>query len=330
MTHWLVATLVVYAVATPAVFLLLWRVAGPRSAAQERPRAPRARAPALAVPSYGAATPAVAAVAAVAAVEVALVPSGHLIAAQICDAVLVLLFVNLGRERETQTAAALRALALVPLIRVFSLALPLRHWSESTAELLVAVPIGLAALLLAPGLGRPPRGLLSGRGALAPVAVALPLSVVAYLSGAPALTHSGAAGGAIVAALLAAAVAAAVEELVFRGLVQLTLTRCLWRFGPPAANALFACTYLSTHSARLVLTFALAGAVFGWSVDRTAAIGAAVAGHAVLAVGAAVVWPLAFGTSPSHLPPAATTVVLAVAFAAATAAQLRLARARET
>ncbi|HEV2786733.1 MAG TPA: hypothetical protein VGV67_10120, partial [Solirubrobacteraceae bacterium] len=71
------------------------------------------------------------------AVEALLVAPGHLLAAQIVDAVLVFALINPGPRSADDVPsapvatalAALRALALVPLIRVVALGLPMRDWT---------------------------------------------------------------------------------------------------------------------------------------------------------------------------------------------------------
>jgi hypothetical protein len=130
--------------------------------------------------------------AAVVAVEACLVAADHLLAAQIIDAVLVLLLVNIGprdrsdlSKRAEAALAALRALALVPLIRVVALALPMRNWSEAAGVLLIALPIGLAAMQLAPFLGIARRQLVTFRLELSHLYAAgggAALGLVAYLS----------------------------------------------------------------------------------------------------------------------------------------------------
>ncbi|MDQ3851057.1 MAG: CPBP family glutamic-type intramembrane protease, partial [Actinomycetota bacterium] len=258
-------------------------------------------------------------------VEGLLVAPGHLLAAQIVDAALVLLLVNFrprsgmaSPENPDQLVAAGRALALVALIRVVALGLPMRDWSTRTSLLVVAVIIALAALRVAPAVGLGLRRLIAITPA-PPHLYALgsggALGLVAYLVGAPALWPTGAGGSEIMGALAAAAVAAAVEELVFRGVVQVPLQRVAGRAGVIAASAIFASTYLDAGSAALVLTFVLAGVVFATAVARTGGLGGAVAGHVMLVVGAGAVWPTVFGrmqASALHEPQASIALALAL------------------
>ena len=168
------------------------------------------------------------------------------------------------------------------------------------AVLAIALPVGGVALRLAPIVRMRLRRLFSP--VFRPtdvyaVVVGGMLGLVAFLAGAPALYPDGAHDDRIAFGMAAAAVAAAVEELVFRGLVQGTLQRAFGRLGMVAAGAVFAATYLDAGSTALVLTFVLAGVVFGHAVGTTGAIGGAIAGHILLVLGAGALWPTLLGDS---------------------------------
>jgi membrane protease YdiL (CAAX protease family) len=269
--------------------------------------------------------------AAVVAVEACLVLPGHLLAAQIADAALVALLVSLGPRDGSQLSewaraglAALRALALVPLIRVVGLALPMRDWSDAVGLLLIALSVGAATLLMAPAVGVSrwrlaiPRLVVSH---LEAAAAGAGLGFVAFLAGAPALWPTGADGATITVAVAAATCAAVVEELLFRGVLQLTFQRVAGTLGVLAASSIFAVTYLDAGSVALVLTYALAGFVFARSVLHSGVLGGAIVGHVLLAVGAGGAWPLVFDrVRPFELPEPLSTVVLTIAIAASAAA----------
>jgi membrane protease YdiL (CAAX protease family) len=89
-----------------------------------------------------------------------------------------------------------------------------------------------------------------------------------------------------------------VEELLFRGVLQVSLQRAAGRTGLIAANILFAATYLDLSSIALVLVVALAGLCFAHAVARSATLTGAVAGHVLLVVGAGWLWPVVLG--PEH------------------------------
>lgn len=273
--------------------------------------------------------------AALVGVEVGLIARGHLLAGDIADAVLLLALVNAeprptaaaSAARDRDVVAAMRALALVPLIRVASLGLPLRDGSHALGTLVVAALIGGAAIAVAPVVGVPRRILLAAPrpGAQLLTATAgLILGLLAYLLGAPQLWSAGAPMGRVLVALLAAVTAAAVEEVVFRGLVQVSLQRVAGRAGLLAAIALFATLYLDAGSAALVMVFAVAGVVFAYAVARTGALAGSVVGHVLLALGAGALWPAVLGRRhPGWIHAPGTTIVLAGTLVVVTAIALR-------
>jgi membrane protease YdiL (CAAX protease family) len=273
-------------------------------------------------------------IAALILVEAALIAPGHVLAGQIVDAALLLALLSLPavlrslRAARAQPAvAAMRALALVPLARVVAAGVPLGHFSQALDEVVLVVPIGFAAVRMAPIVGVDLRAMIVARGerSQAPAVLAgIALGVVAYLLGAPPLLPAGASVARVVVAVLAVIGTAFVEELVFRGLVQVTLYRLVGGAGVVAAAALFASTYLDAGSADLVLALALAGVVFAYSVTRTGSLAGAIAGHCALSAGAVLVWPAVFGrlhsTSLDGWP---TTTALAVLLGAVALAAVR-------
>ena len=272
---------------------------------------------------------AVLACAAVLAGAEVLIAQGHVLAGQIADAMLLVLLVNADRMRGEAQAerhgpaefdpwvAAMRALAVVALINVVGIGLPLRGIPDIVREGLLALAIGIAAAAAAPAVGVRLRGLLTMPAAgigWTTVLGGLVLGLGAYLLGAPALASSDDPVGRILLAVAVAASAALVEEIVFRGLLQPTLQRLAGRVGALAAAGLFAFSYISFGSASLVLLMALAGLLFTHSVARSGVLGAALAGHVLLAAGAAVAWPVLLGSEPPGSPPEdATQLALAVA-----------------
>jgi membrane protease YdiL (CAAX protease family) len=273
-------------------------------------------------------------VGAVAVAEV-LIAEGQVLAGQIADGVLLLVLLNFrGRRgdrsspaRERGVPAAMLALALVPLSRVLAAGLPVAHFSQVLNELMILLPIGFAAIWLAPMVGVSLRRLARARldrNQAEVVVIGAVLGLVVHLLGAPSLLPAGAGAGRVALAAIAATTAAVVEELVFRGLVQVTLQRVAGRIGLVAATALFAFTYLSAGSASLVFAFALAGVVFAHVVARTGLLGGAIAGHWALSIGAFVVWPAVLGrTHSERLDGWLTATGLALLVAAATLTAIR-------
>jgi membrane protease YdiL (CAAX protease family) len=155
------------------------------------------------------------------------------------------------------------------------------------------------------------------------VCAGLGLGLVAYFLGAPPVVPAHAGVARVLVAIVAVIATAVVEELVFRGLVQVTLQRLVGGVGVVAAALLFASTYLDAGSTALVLALALAGVVFGYSVARTGSLAGAIAGHCALSLGAVLLWPAVFGRSPSSwLDTWLTAIVLALLVAAVALAAL--------
>jgi membrane protease YdiL (CAAX protease family) len=245
--------------------------------------------------------------------------AGHVLAAEIGFAGLVLVLVNARVRRGprgTDSTAALHVLGIVALARVVAIAAPLPDASGTVHLLVVALSTGFALWRLAPPVDPPIRDLVAWRprtGGVRVLGAGLGLGVVLYGLGAPALVGPDAPVGDVALAVLAVAIAVTVEEVLFRGILQSTLERLLGRAGVLVASALFAALYLSAGSLELFLAMALAGLIFAASVVRARVLGAAVAGHILLAGGAAVVWPALFGAPQALLPGGATVPVLAVA-----------------
>jgi membrane protease YdiL (CAAX protease family) len=248
-----------------------------------------------------------------------LVGAGHVLAAEIGFAGLVLVLFNVRvtrGPRGTDATTALHALGIVALARVVAIAAPLPDASGTIHLLVVALSTGFAMWRLAPPVDPPIRDLVAWRprtGGIRVLGGSLGLGLVLYGMDAPALVGPDATVGDVAPALVAVAIAVTVEEVLFRGILQSTLERLLGRAGVLVASALFGSLYLSAGSFSLFLAMALAGLLFAASVVRERVLGAAVAGHILLAGGAAVVWPALFGAPHALLPGWATAPVLAVA-----------------
>lgn len=282
-------------------------------------------------------------VVAVALVDVGLTTRGHVLAGTIADGVLLVALLNLatwqrtGSEavRVTPVNSAIYAIALLPLARIVGAGMPVAQVSRALADLMVAVPVGYAALRFAPVVGVSVGALLRGatptsasrRPSRTDVAVATGgglLGLIAYLLGAPSLVPAGSSVGRVALAVAAVALVVLVEELVFRGLLQTALQRVAGRLGFVAATTLFACGYLGAGSAGLVLTVVLTGVVLAYGFAESGDLRSALAGHWEFAVGAFIVWPALFGRSnPTWLEGSVTTAGLALAVVLVLGASLR-------
>ena len=250
----------------------------------------------------------VSAVVLLAAADAALVARGHLLAGAVADGALLVLLLNVAawhRMASGAAASAMRALALLALARLVAAGMPTADVSRPAAQLMVALPVGYAAVRLAPLTGVRlrrlfhPRSVLRRRErALTDVGVVLAgaaLGLIAYELDAPALATADSSSTRVALATLAVTVTVVVEELVFRGVVQSALQRIAGRLGAAAATVLFACAYLGGGPAGAVLAIAAAGAVFAYGFARSGNLYGAIAGHYALALGAFVAWPLLLG-----------------------------------
>jgi membrane protease YdiL (CAAX protease family) len=272
-------------------------------------------------------------------VEAVLIAPGHVLAGEIVDAVLLFLLLQIapgstgGSVQSDATRSAMRGLALVPLMRVLAIGLPLLDGSQAAGTLVVAVLVGFAALRLAPAGSLTRQAMLAVRAPrtqLRVILAGLALSLVAYLSGAPALWPASASWDQVLLGVFAAAVAAVVEEIVFRGTIQATLQRVAGSAGILAASALFASTYLDAGSATLVLTVTLAGLIFAYGTARSGSLSGALGGHVLLALGAGAIWPAVLGREhPSWLSHPVATVGLVAASAGMTLLLIRPTRIRQ-
>jgi membrane protease YdiL (CAAX protease family) len=255
------------------------------------------------------------------------IAQGHLLIGQLCDAVLLLVLVNVPggawlSKRPEEAAAAIaatRALALVALARVVGIAVPIVHYhSWAVDQIVVAVLIGLTTARFAPLLGVDVRKMLalgSSVGELAAVAGGAALGVVVYYLGGEPSFSSAAAPAMLIGAVVALIMTALVEELLFRGLLLALFERLAGRLGLLATTALFASTYAGSGSLALVLTMALAGALFAYAVHSSGRLGGAVGGHVLLSFGAGVLLPALLGTRAAGSVPALATTSVVVAFA---------------
>jgi membrane protease YdiL (CAAX protease family) len=283
------------------------------------------------------------AVVVVAVVDAALITRGHVLAGAIADGICLFFLLNFAAWQQrfgvsvagSAETSAIHALVLVALARVVAAGMPVGGVSEPVADLMVALPVGYAAIRFARVVGLSVRGLFRAAGVQplvgacfvrpevdVPVVGGL-LGLLAYLVGAPALATAESSVGRILLAVAAIMATVVVEELVFRGLLQTTLHRVAGRVGFIAAATLFASAYLAAGSASLVLTMALAGLVFGYGFARAGNLRSAVVGHYELAMGAFILWPILFGRSDAWLDGPVTTVILALAVVGAVAVVAR-------
>jgi membrane protease YdiL (CAAX protease family) len=190
-------------------------------------------------------------------------------------------------------ARALGALALVPVLRLSSLALASSHHIPFLA--ISGAPVLLATVLAARALELP--GVLAvweirrrsqwhvavGAGAGATVAAALVhVTPVVRPHSAPAW---------VLAALVVFVFVGLLEELLFRGVIQGALDPLLGAWSIPVADLLFAAAYLDSGSAAYSAAMAAFGLACGWWVRRTRSVAGAAVAHGLVAVAVLLVSP---------------------------------------
>jgi membrane protease YdiL (CAAX protease family) len=204
-------------------------------------------------------------------------------------------------EREHRPAV-LPALALVPLLRLLSLAIPLRRFDPLLWQLMIGLPLLLATVLAIRPVGLSARdaglglGRVSGWWQLVIALTGLPLGYAAFSITRPELPPSANSllalmGGVIVLVIFGGFL----EELLFRGLVQGAATPLLGPISPLFAGLASAAVYLGTLDPLVILFMGLVGVLFGALVRRTGSIWGVALAHGALVSGTTIVWPLLTG-----------------------------------
>lgn len=231
---------------------------------------------------------------------------GNPVAGAIVDASLILLIVShyvlltegpgaaRATAEERRWVAVLPVLALLPMLRLTSVAMPLVELPERYWPMAVGAPVLVAAILVARTLGLTPAllGLRVGywRAQLAIAAVGVPLGLVACLILRPEPPAGSLAQLGLHVAILVV-FAALGEELIFRGLVQRVFDGFMGCPGLVWSTCLSALVYLGWQSGEYVAVVAAVGLLFGWCVHRTGSIVGVAAAHGLLVVGLVVAWP---------------------------------------
>ena len=189
----------------------------------------------------------------------------------------------------------LMALALIPVSRLLGLTMPLANLPPWSWYALAGAPLIAGASLMTFRLGLRERiGLAAPanpRLDITAIATGLVLGFVAGALGAGPRLGDGAVGEGIVTALALLVFVAFPEELIFRGLLQRLAGDAYGAAGIVMVVVLYATAFLTSFSPAVVLVMGVAGAAFALSVERGGSLWGTIAGHAILVVGAALVWP---------------------------------------
>jgi membrane protease YdiL (CAAX protease family) len=235
-------------------------------------------------------------VVAIAGAEIVGASAGWVVGA-VLDGLILLTLLNapaLGLVRPASRMPAV--LGLVPLLRIVSVAVPVRQIPEIAWYPLVGAPLLLAAALAAQQMVTSlPRLRLDRNGALVQAAIALagiPLGGLAYLILRPRPLESQLSWHVVVLdSIVLLFFPALVEELVFRWLLQDVVLRLLGPAGLLLTSALYASTYAGSLSPGFALFMGSVGLAFAIAVRRTALLWGVIGAHALLDVGLLVVWP---------------------------------------
>lgn len=217
------------------------------------------------------------------------------------DALLVLVLVNhyllAQRARERPRAdAALIVLAIVPLVRITSLATaldtePVYQYAAAGVPLLAGGVAGVRLL----GTGW---FLSTLRASSWPVQASVamsgvPLGLAAFLIARPEpLVDGSPVGRFLLAALIVAVCTGFAEELLFRGVCQRGLAGVFGQFAYVWSSLLFAIAYLGVRPGDYAVFVVAAGLLFGFVVARTRSLLGVALAHALMNVGLLLVWPL--------------------------------------
>jgi len=184
-----------------------------------------------------------------------------------------------NRSLEDPTSRLLYSLALVPLIRIVSLAMPLARFEEAYWFVAAGAPIFVAAGVVMAGLGLRPRDVgltLSLRAlrwqlAVVPLGFALGFSEYLILRPEPLIGQLTAAAF-VAPALVLLFFTGVLEEFVFRGLLQRTAGQALGRLDVLYVSLIFAILHIGYRSVTdFFFVFAIA-LLYGWVVRRTGSI----------------------------------------------------------
>jgi membrane protease YdiL (CAAX protease family) len=222
------------------------------------------------------------------------------VAGVICHAILIPMLLGHYMWEETRTyRRVLPILALAPLLRLLSFAMPIRDIHPVFWYGLIGGPLLLAAFLTARQLGYSAVQLgLTLRSPLAQLAIAftgVPLSLLAFWLLRPEPVVEGINILLLaIGVLLLTLFTGFLEEFIFRGLLQYAVTDVFGTAGLFYSIALSTLLYLGTLSLPYILFMALLATFFSWCVQKTHSIWGVVVAHSIVSVGLLLIWPLGF------------------------------------
>lgn len=221
----------------------------------------------------------------------------NVMAGTLASALIVFLAVNhTARTPQTELKYILPAIALLPLMRLWSVVLPVAGWPAQVWYVLVSTPTLISAAMIAYthriqlsslGLQRSPWQMQL------PIALSgIPLGFIGFLilRPEPLFETSGpllaAINGLVVLVFIAFA-----EEIVFRGLLLHALTKISDPFGLLASALTYGVLHIGSNSLMYAIFMGLVGWLFARFVLQTHSIWGVVGAHFFLTVGMGLLWP---------------------------------------
>jgi len=209
--------------------------------------------------------------------------------------VLTALLIHSSLAASTSARLILLPLALGPLTRILSLAMPLNLLQPISSFPLVYIPLFLAAVVVMRNLGlkRSEVGIVRGKLLFQiPIAVmGIGLGLVEFGILRPPPLAGPLGTGIVLPALILIATTGFVEELVFRGVLQHALLKELGRRGVIYAAIVFAVLHIGYLSvADVVFVFAVS-ILFAWARQRTGSLIGVSISHGLTNTGLYLVFP---------------------------------------
>ena len=234
---------------------------------------------------------------AIAGVEALVVWNGPVIGA-LGDAILIVFLLSqyalLHQDEDLRT---LLVLVLIPLLRLLSLAMPVRQTPQIYWYAFIAIPllvcVGLILRLL--DLSWADVGVRQGSwGPQLLIALSgLPLGIAAFFLLRPRPLVAGFRWYDWVLALLIVVIFTAfTEEIIFRGVLQQTASQIFGNAAIWFCSALFAIMYMGSLSLPYICFMGIVGVFFGWCVSRTGSIWGVTLAHSALNIGMMLLWPV--------------------------------------
>lgn len=204
-----------------------------------------------------------------------------------------------ARSGSRQLADVLLSLSLVPLLRIFSAVMPVREVPAIYQYALVGVPLLIAAAAVARVVGAEALVASLRRWSWreqGPVALSgILLSLVAFLIVRPDPVMEGLEWDRIVlGSLILMVFSGFAEEVIFRGLLQGSLSLLVGRRSIVWSTLLFTIVYIGASPPAYIAFVALLGLASGWFVARTGSLLGVGLAHGLLNVGLILVWPSVF------------------------------------